>query len=202
MAKIKLTKTELKAQQDDLKRYQRFLPTLQLKKQQLLLEMRSSAVRLRENEDEEAALRKQLAGWVAIFGDERLLETVPSLLSIVEIDKGTANIAGVTVPVFRKVEFETKPYDLFAADFYLDAVLEAVRQVISVQEAHRVLEEQYRLLAAELATTTQRVNLFEKVKIPECKENIRKIRIYMGDQDTAAVARSKIAKRKSQETAA
>ena len=69
-------------------------------------------------------------------------------------------------------------------------------------EAHRVLEEQYRLLAAELATTTQRVNLFEKVKIPECKENIRKIRIYMGDQDTAAVARSKIAKRKSQETAA
>ena len=36
MAKIKLTKTELKAQTDALKRFQRFLPMLQLKKQQLV----------------------------------------------------------------------------------------------------------------------------------------------------------------------
>jgi V/A-type H+-transporting ATPase subunit D len=74
-----------------------------------------------------------------------------------------------------------------------------LKKIISQQEAHKVLEEQYRLLAQELRTTTQRVNLFEKVKIPECRENIRKIRIYLGDLDTAGVVRSKIAKRKTQE---
>jgi V/A-type H+-transporting ATPase subunit D len=58
---------------------------------------------------------------------------------------------------------------------------------------------QHRLLAAELRTTNQRVNLFEKVKIPEAVENIRVIRIFLGDQMTAAVARSKIAKAKSVE---
>jgi V/A-type H+-transporting ATPase subunit D len=58
------------------------------------------------------------------------------------------------------------------------------------------------LLSKELRTTTQRVNLFEKVKIPECKENMRIIRIYLGDVDTAGVVRSKIAKRKSQEAQA
>ena len=53
------------------------------------------------------------------------------------------------------------------------------------------------LIEAELRVTTQRVNLFEKVKIPECQENIRKIRIMLGDLETSAVARSKIAKRKT-----
>ena len=76
-----------------------------------------------------------------------------------------------------------------------DASLEKLREL-------GVLEEQYRLLNVELLSTTQRVNLFEKVKIPECMENIRKIQIYLGDATTAAVVRSKIAKRKMQEAAA
>ncbi|MBQ3084817.1 MAG: V-type ATP synthase subunit D, partial [Clostridia bacterium] len=59
-----------------------------------------------------------------------------------------------------------------------------------------VLDEQVRLLEAELKATTQRVNLFEKVKIPETAENIKKISIYMADQQVSAVVRSKISKRK------
>ena len=60
----------------------------------------------------------------------------------------------------------------------------------------KTLQEQMDLLGKELRTTSQRVNLFEKVKIPEAKENIRRISIYLGDQDTSAVVRGKIAKRK------
>ena len=62
-----------------------------------------------------------------------------------------------------------------------------------------MFEEQRRLLAEELRTTNQRVNLFERVKIPECKEAIRKIRIFLGDVQTLDVARSKIAKQKTLE---
>ncbi len=40
------------------------------------------------------------------------------------------------------------------------------------------------------------MNLFEKVKIPETAENIKRIRIYLGDQQTAQVVRGKISKRK------
>jgi V/A-type H+-transporting ATPase subunit D len=93
-------------------------------------------------------------------------------------------------------------FNLFRYDSWIDDGLEMLKELIALQEAHKILEEQYRLLAKELRTTTQRVNLFEKVKIPECKENIRNIRIYLGDLDTAAVARSKIAKRKTQEAQA
>jgi V/A-type H+-transporting ATPase subunit D len=54
-------------------------------------------------------------------------------------------------------------------------------------------------LRRELRITTQRVNLFEKVKIPEAEEAIRLIKIYIGDQMSNAVGRSKIAKRKIEE---
>ena len=196
MAKIKLTKTELKTQRDALKQYSRFLPTLQLKKQQLQMELRLSQKRLRENEQKDQQLRDKLCGWIALFGDESLLIKVPELLTLEGIDSFESNIAGVTVPVFEQVRFAEKEYNLFSEELYLDDVIDVTRQIVSVREEHKILQEQYRLLANELRTTTQRVNLFEKVKIPECKSNIRRIQIYLGDMDTAAVARSKIAKGK------
>ena len=44
--------------------------------------------------------------------------------------------------------------------------------------------------------TNQIVNLFEKIKIPQAKENIRVIQIYLGELQTAEVVRGKIAKGK------
>ncbi len=66
-------------------------------------------------------------------------------------------------------------------------------------EEEKIIKQQLRILEHELRIATQRVNLFEKIKIPECKENIRLIRIYLGDQQTNAVGRSKIAKNKIEE---
>ena len=147
-------------------------------------------------------MRKQLESFVGLYADKGALEFITANLEVVGVSRSTANIAGVTVPVFDKVEFAEQPYDMFVADLWLDGGLNAVKKLISLIEAGKVLEEQYRLLNVELLSTTQRVNLFEKVKIPECMENIRKIQIYLGDATTAAVVRSKIAKRKMQEAAA
>lgn len=202
MSKLKLTKTELKSQSDALKQYRRFLPTLQLKKQQLQVELRKSRALVEANRAEYAELRKRLDSFVGLYADAGVLEFMKNNLAVKQVIKSTANIAGVTVPVFDRVEFEHQPYDLFEAEFWLDGGIMAVEQLISLKEAGKVLEEQYALLNAELLSTTQRVNLFEKVKIPECMENIRKIQIYLGDATTAAVVRSKIAKRKMQEAAA
>ena len=202
MAKIKYTKTEQKHQQDSLKQFQRFLPTLQLKKQQLQVELRKSRDLVEANRSEYAALRQELERFVGLYADAGVLEFIKDNLQVVGVSRSTANIAGVTVPVFDKVEFAEKAYDMFTADLWLDGGLATVKKLISLIEAGKVLEEQYRLLNVELLSTTQRVNLFEKVKIPECMENIRKIQIYLGDATTAAVVRSKIAKRKMQEAAA
>ena len=202
MSKLKLTKTELKTQSDALKQYRRFLPTLQLKKQQLQVELRKSRDLVEANRREYAQLRKKLDAFVGLYADAGAMEFILKNFHVTEVVRSTANIAGVTVPVFERVEFQRDSYDMFEYDFWLEGGLNTLQELVALLEAGKVLEEQYRLLDRELMSTTQRVNLFEKVKIPECLENIRKIQIYLGDATTAAVVRSKIAKRKLQEAAA
>ncbi len=198
MAKIKFTKTEMKAQQDALKQFVRFLPTLQLKKQQLQMEVRRSAALLEENLEKQKEQLKRMAGCLDLFGDSEIMEFLESRVKIASVKTGKENIAGISIPTFDEVDFEPLPWDTFDTDWFVDDAIKELKEAVSLREAHKILEEQYRLLAAELRSTSQRVNLFEKVKIPECKENIRRIRIMLGDLDTSAVARSKIAKSKSQ----
>ena len=110
------------------------------------------------------------------------------------IHTGTANIAGVTIPVFESVETEVKEIDAWSTPAWIDDAVKAVTEILSLRCERKVLERQRELVTAELTTTSQRVNLFEKVKIPACKENIRVIKISIGDEQTAAVTRGKLAK--------
>ena len=195
MAKIKLTKTELKAQTDALKRFQRFLPMLQLKKQQLQSEIAGISAKADEVGAKERAVRSALDRWVGLFAtDEELLS---GLVKVREVRTGSANIAGVAIPTFESIDTEVKEIDPWATPAWADDAVKAATEVLSLQCERAVYEEQRRLVTIELQTTSQRVNLFEKVKIPQCKEAIRVIKIALGDEQTAAVTRGKIAKGRS-----
>ena len=192
MAKIKLTKTEMKAQTDALKRYQRFLPMLQLKKQQLQAEIAGIVAKAEETSARERAVRKALDRWVGLFATDEAL--IAGLVKVRQVNTGTANIAGVTIPTFSSIETDVKEVDRWATPAWVDAAVETTTAILSLQCERAIYEEQRRLVAEELQLTSQRVNLFEKVKIPECKEAIRVIKIALGDAQTAAVTRGKIAK--------
>lgn len=196
MARIKHTKNELKAQRDALRRFERYLPTLLLKKQQLQLEIRQMDAAIEKKRAEQTAARAALEPWIRLFGED-----FPwgDHLRIAERREAVGNIAGVAIPALEKLEFERRAPDLFDTPPWVDDGLAALEKMTRLAIELEVLEEQRRRIAAELRTTTQRVNLFEKVKIPEAKENIRVIRIFLGDQMTAEVARSKIAKGKTTE---
>lgn len=194
MAKIKLTKNELKAQRDALKRFSRYLPTLQLKKQQLQMEMRRLDQEILEKRDEEQEARAKLSSWIQLYSEP--IDLGP-YADVEKLETSHGNIAGVNIPLLDTLTFKRVVPDLFETAPWIDTGIETLKQLTRLRVERQILEEQHRLLGEELRTTTQRVNLFEKVKIPEAKENIRVIRIFMGDQQTAAVARSKIAKGKS-----
>ena len=193
MAKIKLTKNELKKQKDALKMFQRYLPTLILKKQQLQMEIRLTEIRLQELMEQKKHLDESFKSWIAVFGEKEIF--TPEILKISQVKTGQGNIAGVNIPLFEGAEFEMLSYDLARMPLWLDMAVEKLKQVFLLDLEARIVEEQRRRLSHELRITTQRVNLFEKVKIPETKGNIKKIRVYLGDQQTAAVVRGKIAKR-------
>jgi len=196
MARIKTTKNELKAQRDTMRRLERYLPTLQLKKTQLQVEVRLVDARIERNQQRAQALLEGLRSWVALFSDP--VDFTP-WLDIGRVLTDTANIAGVTVPLLREVEFLRTQPPLDTTPPWYDDALSCLAELARLRLERRVFEEQRRLLAEELRTTNQRVNLFERVKIPECKEAIRKIRIFLGDVQTLDVARSKLAKQKSLE---
>lgn len=194
MASIKLTKNELKVQKDALKMYRRYLPTLTLKKQQLQVEIyaiRLKAAAVRKAREE---LEQGFDAWIAVFSEQ---DAFPDgAVAVSNIRKGEGNIAGVTIPTFEGADFSRGDYDLYETPLWVDMAANHMEKALSLELEAEVLDEQVQLLETELRATTQRVNLFEKVKIPETEENIRKISIYLADQQVNAVVRSKIAKRK------
>lgn len=195
MAKIKLTKNELKNQRDSLKLFQRYLPTLQLKKQQLQVEVRLVREALADIDRhlQEEIIRNQKN--LALFSGPDA-EQLRDLLEVSEWRVGVHNIAGTDVPVFESLSFTEIEYDLFSTPLWFDDALSILKKQIELRLRRSLVEEQLTLLSQELRVVTQRVNLFEKVKIPDAQEHIRRINIYIGDQQTNSVGRSKIAKKK------
>jgi len=192
--KIKLNKNSLRDQNQSLKLYLEFLPTLELRKQQL-----QSEVATAHKEMDRAVARKEALLDDAREWKDRLSTVLPMVRDLLQVDMvsvHTANVAGVRVPVFDRVIFNRGSYSLVATPWILDAAMTFFEKAIAAREQMRVLQEKHALLAKELVKTTQRINLYEKVLIPQTRENIRKIKVYLGDQQTAAVCRAKIAKNK------
>jgi len=197
MAKIKFTKGELKRQRDSLKQFQRYLPTLQLKKQQLQLEILQQNLILEEKNQLLFKKRELIEQWLGLFADKPV--DFKAFLIPTKIITHFRNIAGIDIPVFDQVEFLAADYDLFIMPLWVDAAIDALKALIALNKEISTVIQGVVLLSQELRITSQRVNLFEKVKIPEAEENIRLIKIYIGDQMANAVGRCKIAKRKIEE---
>jgi len=201
MPTVKLTKNELKTQKDQLKQFCRYLPTLVLKKQQLQMVIMQIYSQLRDLSLQREKMIGDLDDWVAVFAENMLFDDQKKLETLVVpevVVRDTDNIAGVTIPVFRDLTFKEIEYNVSDYPLWVDTAVIKLREIARLDALVKTLNEQVRLVEKELRTTSQRVNLFEKVKIPEAKENIRKIEIFLGDQQTAAVVRGKIAKGKFQ----
>ncbi|MCQ2397867.1 MAG: V-type ATP synthase subunit D [Sphaerochaetaceae bacterium] len=198
---VKLTKSELKVQKDHLKQFTRYLPTLQLKKQQLQIVIMQVYAELNEKAEERKKMTGNLDDWVAVFSENTAFSECKRLENLVRPDKvmqGIENVAGVKLPVFSELTFKPIEYDVADYPLWVDTAIVKLREIARLDALVKTLRERVGLLEKELRTTSQRVNLFEKVKIPEAKENIRMIGIYLGDQQTSAVVRGKIAKKKLQ----
>jgi len=193
--KIKLTRPELKRYRDRLVRFQRYLPMLKLKQQQLQVTLREVAERRREAEKAADEAAEKIERYSSVLQDFPGMP-LKKLAAAEEVRTSTRNIAGVEIPVLEEVVFPEAEYSLFATPAWVDQALSDMREKARRRAAVEILCEEEAVLQRELARTIQRVNLFEKVVIPQCREAIRRIRIKLGDEMTAGVGRAKIAKGK------
>jgi V/A-type H+-transporting ATPase subunit D len=192
---LKLTKNELRSQQTRLSQFQRYLPTLQLKKAMLQFEVSLVLLDLQKFKEELGATRGRIETF-SPFLLEKVAVDVLEYADIVLVKKRYENVAGVEIPIFEKLLFKEADYSLFDTPAWADQATEMVRELVTEREKINVAEEKRRALEKELREVSIRVNLFEKVLIPRSQENIKKIRIFLGDQQLSAVAQAKVAKRK------
>lgn len=194
MARLQLNKSSLARQTADLATYKRFLPSLDLKRQQLIAE------RAKAKAAEDAAKRA-----IADFRTE-VGEKLPMLANkdvdlsdiarLAHVELGTENLVGTRLPVLSRIEVEVRPYALLAKPHWVDKATALLKDMLELRVRLQVASRRVALLDKAVDTITQRVNLFDKVLIPRTQANIKKIRIYLSDEEMSAVVRSKLAKKK------
>jgi V/A-type H+/Na+-transporting ATPase subunit D len=195
MAELKLTKTQLRDEQSRLNQLTRYLPTLQLKKAMLQAQahdVRIELMALSKNFDDQMQRVHHFSGLLSQYcGVDPY-----SLAKVEKVRKHYENIAGVEIPLFEGVDFAQIEYHLLDTPVWLDAALEQMRFLQTLQAQVKIAEEKKAAIEKELREVSIRVNLFEKILIPRAVTNIKKIKVFLGDQELAAVARAKVAKQK------
>ncbi|MEX0961573.1 MAG: V-type ATP synthase subunit D [Simkaniaceae bacterium] len=198
MSRIKLTKSELRSQQYKFTQLNKYLPTLQLKKSMLQSEINALSL---EIENLVLLYQKEedyVSEFALLLSGDDLSELFESIqIEQVFLDKD--NIAGVEFPSFKGAEFKKINYSLFTTPYWWDRAIESIQELLIAREKVRVAEEKKKALEKELREVSIRVNLFEKILIPRSLANIKKIKIFMGDQELASVAQAKAAKKKIME---
>ena len=194
MARLQLSKSALSREQKNLKTYKRFLPSLDLKRQQVMAERNEAARQLAQTRREIDALRKA-AGDINPMLSNRDVE-LTDLARITDVSLDVENVVGTRLPTLTAVTVEVRDYPLMGKPFWVDNTAQMLRQMLELRVRLQVEQRRLALLEEAVKTITQRVNLFDKVLIPRARQNIKRIQIYLSDLQTAAVVRSKIAKRK------
>jgi V/A-type H+/Na+-transporting ATPase subunit D len=194
MAKLRLSKQSLHQQQEQLKLYKRLLPSLDLKRRQLTMEVQKARL-------QDAATRAALEALETKIGEElpMLADAEVHLGELVQL-KGyeveEENVVGVRLPRLESLDCSVSEYSRLATPPWIDVLVQRLKDATEQYLRAEISAERVRILEGAVRRITQRVNLFEKILIPGAKENIQRIRIFLGDAEKAAVVTSKLSKKK------
>ncbi len=194
MSRPACNKTFLKQESDRLGLYRRFLPALDLKRQQFLALLTKERRRPSDMEQQIAARHRQAGQWLGFLAARPPAETPPLMISDVRLSE--ENVLGVRLPVLEDVLLQKREPALLATPLWHDTFVQTIAAIVRLRLARTVIEERIRILHAALQTLSRRVNLFDKVLIPDARATIRRIRIVLDDMERAGVVRAKIAKKK------
>lgn len=195
MADVKLTKTQLKIEKETKSQLEKYLPTLQLKKSQLQIEVQAAKQIASQLEKEFERSRDEALKSMRLFGGPNLHEVLHAL-EIRERIQYRENIAGVDLQVYENTTFRNSPFLLFDAPEWVDLGMEQLRALIALHEKLHVQKGRIFRLEEELMNVSIRMNLFEKRLIPEKEKHIKRIKIHLSDVQMAAVSCAKIAKKR------
>lgn len=191
--KFKYNKSALYELSQQLVARQRALPTLKSKEAALRLEIRTvkaNALQLQAQLHQRLHEVRNLARlWV---------EFEEGLVKIKDASYQSRTIAGVKIPVLKALDFEVAEISQYhKPDWFLDGI-HILEDLAKLRLLYDVAARATAILEYARKKTTQKVNLYEKVQIPEYQEAIRKIKRFLEDEENLAKASQKILKKRYQ----
>lgn len=192
MPKLRLSKNSLQQQQQQLKLYQRLLPSLDLKRRQLTVEVQKARSEHQAALAEAETLEADIGRELPMLADRSV--DLRGLVTMQGYQVGEQNIVGTRLPILENVQFAVAEYSLLATPAWIDILVRRLKDAAEARVRFRIAGQRVQLLEQAVRKITQRVNLFEKLLIPNAKKNIQRIRIYLGDSERAAVIISKLSK--------
>jgi len=175
--------------------YHRFLPSLDLKRQQLLTAYKDAQQVYQALLQQQTEHTEQLQTLYPLLGGSTLKSVdLDELVKIQNVEIIERNIVGTRVPVLKQLDFVVANYSRLVLPFWIDLLTEELQHAARLRLELQIARRRMELLETASRRITQRVNLFEKVLIPTAKSNIKKIVLALSDEERAAVIRSKLAK--------
>lgn len=193
--RIQYNKTFSQQLQKQLAIRERALPTLKSKETALRIEVKKAA-------EEIDQLKEELKIQVKAFEETGvLLREFPEIIKIKNQDITIKNVAGVKVPELKELEFHTEDINYFNQPAWIFIGIENFKRIITLKAKIMIAEKKHEILNYARKKTTQKVNLYEKIQIPEFKEGIRKIKRYLEDEENLSKSAQKIVKERHQANA-
>lgn len=186
---LQYNKTAMHALAKALKVRENALPTLQTKEAALRFEVKRSRQEARELEEKYQARREALAATYRLWG-----EFPESLVAVDSVSTGLRKVAGLNVPVLDAVRFREEPYSMVSAAAWVPAGVSILKEMITLTISRDLAARRTQLLEYARRKTTQKVNLYEKVQIPAYREDIRRIKRFLEDEENLSKSSQKILK--------
>jgi V/A-type H+-transporting ATPase subunit D len=194
VAKLKLSKSALSQERSQLKLYERTLPSLDLKRRQLSVELAKAKQVLAEARRSVEELESAIGLQLPMLANPDI--ELNGLVEMTNFELVEENVVGVRLPLLKQIHCTVADYSLLAKPAWVDVLVERLKDAAELRTQVLVAIERARILEYQEKRVTQRVNLFDKILIPTARRNIQRIQIFLGDAERAAVVRSKIAKAK------
>ena len=192
MARLSLNKSSLHKEREQLRLYRGVLPSLELKRQQLTLEFNRAKRQLEDSRKKSKQVELDTVAEIPMLANQEI--DLSGLVRVSKIFLKEENLVGIKLPRLDSISFDILDYSMLGKPPWVDLLVVKLQKIVEAQTQVTIAEERVRRLESAVRRITQRVNLFEKMLIPEAQENIRKIKIFLGDAERAAVVRSKMAK--------
>jgi V/A-type H+-transporting ATPase subunit D len=192
MARLKLSKASLQQERTKLKLYEKLLPSLELKRRQLTIELDKAHKQYERARAEVESLEARVGTELPMLANTEI--DLKGLVKMTAFELEQENVVGVRLPKLKRIVCEVAEYSLLAKPAWVDALVERLRDAAEARTRIQVAAERVRILARAERRITQRVNLFEKILIPRTRNNIHRIQIWLGDMERTAVVQAKLAK--------